>query len=289
MTSTLPPLGSLPSPRSLHVGSMEVAFLDQEPTASGTPIVLLHGGGLDHRMWAAQINAFPGRRVLVPDARGHGWSRSPDTSHRLCDDVVALLDALGFSEAVLVGLSMGGGTAVDVALEYPDRVTGLLVSGTGTSEPEFRDPWVLDLLATWQRTQEAGDAEGWIEAFMRFVPGPYRDLTDVDPEVTRQVEQMVRDTLANHLVVDDAGMPVPPVPPTPVTDTWARLPEIDVPVLAVVGGVDGDDHLRMARTLADSVQRGSLVVVDYTAHYPNMERAGVFDAAVAEHLAAWKL
>ncbi|MGH3317912.1 MAG: alpha/beta fold hydrolase [Nocardioidaceae bacterium] len=289
MTSTLPPLGPLPAPRSLDLDTMQVAFVDQQPAASGPPIVLLHGGALDHRMWAAQLGALPGRRVLAPDARGHGWSRSPDTSYRLCDDVVALLDALGIGAAVLVGLSMGGGTAVDVALEYPDRVSGIVVSGTGTSEPEFRDPWVLDLLATWQRTQEAGDAEGWIEAFMAFVPGPHRALTDVDPEVTRQVEQMVRDTLANHLVLDEAGMPVPPARPTPVAGTWARLSDIGVPVLAVVGGIDGDDHLRMARTLADSVPHGRLVVVDDTAHYPNMERPEAFNAAVGEHLATWRL
>jgi 3-oxoadipate enol-lactonase len=289
MKSPLPTLGSLPSPRSLDLDTMQVAFVDQEPAAPGSPIVLLHGGAVDHRMWAAQLGAFPGRRVIAPDARGHGWSRSPNTSHRLCDDVVALLDALDIDKAVLVGLSMGGGTAVDVALEYPDRVAGVVVSGTGTSEPDFRDPWVLDLLATWQRTQEAGDAEGWIETFMRFVPGPHRELTDVDPEVTRQVEQMVRDTLAHHLVLDEAGMPVSPVPSTPVADTWARLPEIGVPVLAVVGGVDGDDHRRMGRSLADSVQHGRLVIVDDTAHYPNMERPAVFNAAVAEHLATWQL
>jgi 3-oxoadipate enol-lactonase len=289
MMSTLPSLDSLPSPRPLDLDTMQVAFVDQEPAASEPPIVLLHGGGLDHRMWAAQFGAFPGRRLLVPDARGHGWSRSPHTSHRLCDDVVALLDALGIAEAVLVGLSMGGGTAVDVAIEHPDRVSGIVVSGTGTSEPDFRDPWVLDLLATWQRTQEAGDAEGWIEAFMRFVPGPHREPTDVDPEVTRQVEQMVRDTLANHLVLDEAGLPVPPMPSTPVAETWARLPEIGMPVLAVVGGVDGDDHQRMGRTLADSVQHGRLVVVDDTAHYPNMERPEAFNAAVAEHLTTWRL
>jgi 3-oxoadipate enol-lactonase len=287
--TTLRPLGSLPAPRTLDLDTLQVAFLDQEPTASGPPIVLLHGGGLDHRMWATQLDAFPGRRVIVPDARGHGWSRSPEAGHRLCDDVVALLDALEIPRAVLVGLSMGGGTAVDVALEHPQRVSGIVVSGTGTSEPDFRDPWVLDLLTTWQRTQEAGDAEGWIAAFLRFVPGPHRELTDVDPEIARQVEQMVRDTLANHLVLDDAGVPVPPVPPTPVADTWPRLPDIDVPVLAVVGGVDGDDHLRMGRTLADSVQRGRLVVVDDTAHYPNMERPEVFNAAVAEFLATWRL
>ncbi|WP_165367906.1 alpha/beta fold hydrolase [Phytoactinopolyspora endophytica] len=275
--------------RMLDLGDQRVGYVDRDPDIGGDPLVFLHGGAVDHRMWDQQVNAFVDRRVVAPDARGHGSSSTPTAPYRLCDDVVALLDALEIERAVLVGLSMGGGTAVDTALEYPERVAALVVSGTGTSEPEFTEPWVLDILATWQRTQEAGDAEGWIEAFMRFVPGPRRGPGDVASDVTRCIETMVRDTLAAHVILDDAGIPVPPVAPTPVTDTWARLPQIDVPALAVAGGVDGEDHLRMARHLAGSVPRGHFVTVENSAHYPNMERPDGFNAAVADFVRAHDL
>lgn len=276
----------LAQPRTVDTRTLRTAYVDRGARAPGTPLLLLHGGGLDRRMWADQLAAFPGRRVVVPDARGHGGSGAADAPHRLCDDLVALLDELGIDRAILVGLSMGAGTAVDVALEHPGRVAGVVVSGAGTSEPDFCDPWVLDVLATWQRTQAAADAEGWIEAFLRFLPGPHRAMADVDPEVRRRVEQMVRDTLAQHLTTDASGTPVPPTPPTPVADTWARLPGLALPVLAVVGALDADDHLRMARTLAETVPDGRVVSIDGTAHYPNLERVAEFNAAVAEFLAA---
>lgn len=91
-------------------------------------------------MWTPQLDAFPERRIIAPDARGHGGSSDAEGPYRLADDVVVLMDALGLDRAVLAGVSMGGGTAVDVALEHPDRCAALVVTGTGTSEPGFADP-----------------------------------------------------------------------------------------------------------------------------------------------------
>ena len=79
-----------------------------------------------------------------------------------------------------------GGTATALALEPPERVAGLLVSGTGTSEPSFADPWVLDIFAEWKAAEETRDPQRWLDAFMRFVPGPFRLLENVDPEVVER-------------------------------------------------------------------------------------------------------
>lgn len=275
---------NLPEPRVVDLDGLRVAYVDRDPGTAATPLVLLHGGAVDHRMWAEQINAFPERRVVAPDARGHGRSSTPTEPYRLCDDVVMLLDALEIERAILVGLSMGGGTAVDTALEHPDRVAALVVSGTGTSQPEFTDPWVLDILAMWQRAQQAADADGWIDAFMRFMPGPHRDADDVDSDVYRRVETMARATLATHVVTDAAGTPVVPPQPIPVADPWSRVPQIDVPVLAVAGNVDADDHIHMTRRLAESVPSGRFVMVDNSAHYPNMEQPQQFNAVIASFL-----
>ncbi|NED98370.1 alpha/beta hydrolase [Phytoactinopolyspora alkaliphila] len=278
-----------PPIRFLSGDGLTVAYVDRDPGTDAIPLVMLHGGAVDHRMWAQQFDAFTGRRIVAPDARGHGRSSTATGPHRLCDDVVALLDALQIERAVLVGLSMGGSTAVDTALEHPARVAGLVVTGAGTSEPDFSDPWTLDVFAAWQQAQAAGDADGWIEAFMRFVPGPHRDLGEVAPGVVEGVEAMVRDTLATHVVPDEPGTPRPPVPATPVAGTWPRLAGIEAPVLGIVGNLDARDHLRMARTLVESVPRGQLVTIEGCAHYPNMERPGKFNAAVAAFLGSHDL
>src|SRR5699024_3249857 len=204
-------------------------------------------------------------------ARGHGESSDAEAPYRLADDVVALLDALEIARAVPIGLSLGGGTAVDLALEHPERVEALVVAGTGTSEPEFTDPWVLQNLADWRAAEQSGDLEGWLEVLQRFTTGPRRTL-EVAPSVRELVDTMARDTIAHHLRLTADGVPIPPVPPTPVEDTWARLPQITAPLLAIGGALDGADQRGMGRRLAASVGGGSRYVeIPDSAHYPNLE------------------
>jgi len=240
----------------------------------GTPLVFLHGGGLDHRMWRDQVSAFGDRhRVVVVDARGHGESSTPTGAYRHADDVATALDAFDLGPAIVVGLSMGGGVATDLALEHPELVAGLLVSGTGTSEPTFTDPWVLDVFAEWKAAEETRDPQRWLDAFLRFVAGPFRSLDDVDPAVVDRVREMGWDTLQHHAI---HGF----VPPTPVTRTWERVPSITVPVVAASGAVDSPDHIGMGHRLAEAVPDGQVVDIPDVAHYPNLERPEAFDAAV---------
>lgn len=267
-----PDLRTVPLPDGSHLAYVD-ATLDT-PT-SRPPLVFLHGGALDHRMWSGQIATFGAdHRVVAVDARGHGWSSTPTGPFRHCDDLAHLLRHLNLDPAVLVGVSLGGGTAVDTALEYPDLVSHLVVSGTGTSETDFTDPWVLAVFDDWATAQAEQNAAAWLDAFMRFVSGPSRSLADVDDAVVARVREMVVHTLATH--VPDGE----PVLPTPVTGTWKRAEQIDIPVLAVPGLADSPDHIRRAGRLAEVVPDGRVVPIEDTAHYPNMERPTAFGAAL---------
>ncbi|MGW7413080.1 alpha/beta fold hydrolase [Streptomyces sp. NPDC054863] len=245
------------------------------------PLVLLHGGFVDHRMWEAQTAALSRtHRVIAPDARGHGESSVARAPFRAADDVAGLLRHLGTGPAVVVGLSMGGGTAVDVALEHPDLVRALVVSGVGTSEHEFRDPWILDVVAELERTLGEGDVPGWVEAFMRVTSGPHRSLDEVDPGVVRRLRELAVHTVSQHTGTGTG----PQHFAVPVTDTWARAAKIGVPVLAINGSVDGPDNHRMAERLVRTVPDGRLRIVEDTGHYPNMERPDVFNAYLLDFL-----
>ncbi|MFI6458558.1 alpha/beta fold hydrolase [Streptosporangium amethystogenes] len=278
--------------RTISLTGQTVHLVDVPASADEhrTPLVLLHGGAVDHRMWSPQLAAFPERRVIAPDARGHGDSSDADAEapYRLADDVVAVLDALDIDRAVLAGVSMGGGTAVDIALEYPDRCAALVVSGTGTSEPTFTDRWSLDAFGAWRRAEAEGDAEAWIEVFMRFTHGPYRDRGDVDLAIDALIERMARDTLG-HLRFDDHGTPLPPTPPTPVTRTWKRANRIQVPVLALNGALDGPDHRENGRRLAGVVPHGAYAEIDGAAHYANLEEPTEYARAIQDFLRAHEL
>ncbi|MGA4838378.1 alpha/beta fold hydrolase [Streptomyces sp. G45] len=264
-----------PDVRAFPTEDGALAYRD---TGAGDPLVLLHGGFLDHRMWDDQVASFSERyRVIAPDTRGHGRSANATRPFRQTDDLAALLRHLDVGPAVLVGLSMGGGIAVDTALEHPDLVRAVAVCGVGTSEPEFHDPWVRALLAEWDRAYAAGDAAAFVEATLRFAPGPHRTMADVDPDVVRRLRDMTEGTVAKHTETQ-------PVLPVPVTDTWARAEGLAVPVLAVVGDLDSADHIAMVERLARTVPDGRAATVEGTAHYPNMERPEAFDALLEDFL-----
>ncbi|REK91827.1 alpha/beta hydrolase [Streptomyces inhibens] len=260
---------------SFETGDGHLAYRD---VGAGPPLVLLHGGFLDHGMWNDQVPFLaPDYRVIVPDARGHGASSNASGPFRHTDDLAALLRHLGVGPAVLVGLSMGASIAVDTALEHPDLVRALVVSGAGTSEPEFQDPWVKGIQAEWARTTAAGDAEGFVNAHLLFAAGPHRTLDDVDPNVVRRLREMAERTIAKHTGTE-------PVQLVPVTETWTRAAKITIPVLAINGGIDADDHIGMAERLVHTVANGRAATVEDTAHYPNMERPDAFNTILGEFL-----
>jgi pimeloyl-ACP methyl ester carboxylesterase len=133
---------------------------------------------------------------------------------------------------------------------------------------------VLDVFAEWKAAEETRDAQRWLDAFMRFLPGPRRSLDDVDPNVAEAVRRMGWDTLQHHAAHSF-------VPPTPVNRTWERVPSIGVPVVVVSGALDSPDHIGMGHRLAESVPHGRTVDLAGTAHYPNLEEPTAFNDAVA--------
>ena len=255
-----------------------LAYLD---AGSGPPVVLLHGGGLDHRMWDDQVAALaPEFRVLAVDARGHGWSSTPTAPFRHGDDLAVLLRRLDLGPAALVGLSMGASTALDIAVQHPELVRAVVVVGAGVGDPTFTDPFVLGIFGELARAAQARDGAAWVEAFLRLGVGPHRALDDVAPGVNRRSREMLEHTLADHVGSGD------PVLPTPPPGTADGLPGLAAPVLAIVGDLDSPDHNAMAERVARTVPNGRLATVPGTAHYPNMERPAEFDAILLEFLRA---
>jgi pimeloyl-ACP methyl ester carboxylesterase len=190
-----------------------------------------------------------------------------------------LLEQLEIERAALIGISMGAGTAVDVALEYPQLVDRLIVSGTGTSDPTFTEPWILGRLREWNAAAERRDKRGWIDVFLSMAPGPDRTLGDMDADVVGLLRGMAERTVEIHI---PSG---PTVLPVPVENPWARVSGIEVPVLAVPGMADSSDHIRMAQELADLVDDGRVVQIDGVGHYPNLEEPREFDVIIRTFLA----
>jgi 3-oxoadipate enol-lactonase len=102
--------------------------------SSGPPVILLHALGLDWRMWEPVMSSLArGRRVFAYDLRGHGSARSASAGYmtdRVADDLLGVMDRLGFGQAHVVGLSYGGGIAQTAALRAPERFESLALLAT---------------------------------------------------------------------------------------------------------------------------------------------------------------
>ncbi|MEU4426882.1 alpha/beta fold hydrolase [Actinoplanes sp. NPDC024001] len=248
--------------------------LHYEDTGSGGDVlVLMHGGTMDLRMWDDQMPALSARhRVIRYDARGHGRSPTATEPYRQCDDAAALLRHLGVGRATLIGLSMGGSAAIDTTLEHPELVERLVVMGSGTNEPEFDDPWMLQRFANMATLQESRDVDGWVTEFLLMgLVGPYREPSEVDARVTARCRQMATDTVRHHA---RPGA----VTPHGVTGSWPRLGEIRIPALALYGTLDAPDHVAMVERVAAGIDGCRLVPIEGAAHMPNMERPDLVGA-----------
>ncbi|MGY5048870.1 alpha/beta fold hydrolase [Streptomyces sp. 900105755] len=247
----------------------DLAYLD---TGSGDPVVLLHSGYVDHRFWYRQVPALAaGYRVIAPDVRGHGFSANAGAPFRWADDLAALLRHLDAGPAVLVGVSMGGVIATDTVLEHPELVRAVVTCGAATGDFRYTDPWHTELQAEYARTLGAGDIDGWLDAFVKVVAGEHRPLDDVDPEIPRRLRELALHMISKHT-------PDEPDRLIRVTDSWSRVPKIDVPVLAVNGGLEPAELLAAAERLAREVPNGRAEVVEGAGHYPNLEKPEEFNA-----------
>lgn len=255
------------------------ARLHVEATGEGDPIVLVHAGIADARMWDPTVPALAAdHRVVRYDMRGYGRSSIPSQPFAHHDDIAAIFRALDLDPAVVIGASYGGEVGASFAIEHPDLVRGLVLVNTlaGMREPSET------LRSGWRAVNDAmdrGDVPGAVEMETRmWVDGPHREPGDVDPGLRERVTAMNAAIFARIDEVDAAEeRELDP----PVVD---RLTEISVPTLIVVGMLDQPDAIASAETLVASIPNATLVRIDDASHLPSMERPEVFNGAVRRYL-----
>jgi 3-oxoadipate enol-lactonase len=238
----------------------------------GPVVVLSNSLGSTHRMWDAQLAALQGRfRVVRYDTRGHGASPvplGPYTIDDLAKDLVALLDRLGIERAHLVGLSLGGMTAMRVAARNPERVDRLVLLCTGAQLPPASN-WA-DRAATVRPAGSAAFATAVVE---RWFTHEYRAS---HPDVRASHEAMVAATPAEGY----AGC----CEAIAALDLPDDLASIVAPTLAIAGANDPGTPPARLEEIATGVKDGRLLVVPHAAHLANAEQPGVITPAIIEHL-----
>jgi 3-oxoadipate enol-lactonase len=230
-------------------------------------------------MWQPQWQTFPRRhRTLRYDMRGFGRSPIEGPPLSLAGDLVALLDGLELGPASLVGVSVGGRVALEVAVARPDLAAKLVLVGAGLPDHDWSET-VKAFGAAEDAALERGDIEGAVEINLRmWVDGPLRAPDDVDSQVRRRVAEMQRRAfelqlpfadLAENLLVPDVG---------------DRLGEVDAPVLVVVGSADVEDMHWIAERLLRELPNARQASIPDTAHLPSLEQPDAFDTIVLRFL-----
>ncbi|WP_327033791.1 alpha/beta hydrolase [Micromonospora ureilytica] len=264
----------------MHKITVNGASIAYDEAGTGSPVVLLHAGIADRRMWRGQVSALAARhRVIVPDLRGYGDSELPPAPFTHHDDVAGLLDALDLPRASLVGCSFGGAVAIDTALAHPDRVSALALFDTAVSGNEWSDE-ANDLWDDLVGEVDPDDFVAGAAGEVRFwVVGPGRQPEDVDPELVAFAQEMDQRALAAELALGavEVGELTPPA--------IGRLGELKIPVLVTAGAADVPDISRLADRIATEVP-GAVRLPDVpdAAHLLPLERPEPVNAALLAFL-----
>lgn len=241
----------------VRVNGIELFY---EEGGRGEALVLIMGFGGDHQAWAFQVPAFEERyRVIRFDNRGAGQSGVPDAPYStrgMAEDAVGLMDALGVERAHVLGVSMGGMVAQEVALNHPGRVRSLQLHCTYARA----DQYMLALMEAWRSIRTKATPEEWMRtvALWLFAPNTYRER----PEF---VEGVIQTALANPYPFSLTGF-LQQGEAVRTHDTLGRLATLSCPTLVSVGLEDILVPSRFSRQLASAIPKAQLRTFSDLAH-----------------------
>ena len=264
-------------PFAVEIGGATLAGLEQ---GEGLPVVFLHAGVCDKRMWLDQMQAVAdaGWHAVAYDRRGYGETTSPDEAFSHLDDLEAVLDALDIHAAVLVGCSMGGGLAVDFALAHPGRVIGLVLIGTSITGA----PWST---TAEERAIEMAEEDAWERGDLdllnkvqahEWLDGPRTQSGRVGGTARALFLDMNARALEKPQLTQEEGRP----------DAWSRVEDVNAPTLLVVGDEDFTALVDRHETLSETMPNAFAVVLEGAAHIPSIEKPDLVNSLLLQFLDA---
>jgi pimeloyl-ACP methyl ester carboxylesterase len=260
--------------------------LHVDSTGAGAPLLFIHEFAGDHRSWEPQVRYFGrGYRCVTYAARGYPPSDVPAdpaaySQQRAVDDAVAVLDVLGIDRAHVVGLSMGGFTALHLTLRHPARVISAVVAGAGYgAAPEHAEAFRAECAAT----AAAFETEGAQRVARRYAVGPARvQFQNKNPRGWAEFAA----ALAHHSALGSAltmrGVQAARPSLYALRD---ELAGVRIPVLLLVGDED-EGCLEPALMLKRTIPSSGLAILPQTGHTANLEVPEEFNATVERFLAA---
>jgi len=265
---------------AVETGFAEIngAKIYYEVAGEGQPFVMVHAGIANQSMWDDQFEFFARNyRVVRYDMRGYGQSLPTAGEYQRHEDIRALLDFLNIDHAYLMGCSMGGGACMNFVLDYPNRADALIMVGSAPVGFAYDDWSPSPLDEAIEAALEQGNLERANELEVQnFVDGKGRTPDQVNPALRKKVYDMNMIALRNEKLM---GRDVPPT-----TSAAERIGELRLPVLIVTGDLDEEYIARAADFMATHIPGARKIVMQGTAHLPNMEFPELFNTHVQAFL-----
>lgn len=271
-----------------HIAAKDRTRLYLEEAGQGSAIVFVHEYAADYRTWEPQLRHFSrAHRCVTYSQRGYPPSDIPTDPNKYSqdlarDDVIAVMDALNIDKAHIVGHSMGAAHALHVGIHYPERCLSVTAAGCGYGSSP--DPKVVE--ATRQQSRDVArmfETEDWKVAAAKYADGAVRQThKNKDPRGWSEFAAM----LAEHSAVGHAlTMSNLQAKRPTLWDMEAGLKAFKPPLLIIVGDEDDwcvDGSIYLKRT----VPTAGLQVIPRSGHTITSEEPAVFNAALAELIAA---
>jgi pimeloyl-ACP methyl ester carboxylesterase len=259
----------------LEVPGGKIAY---EEAGQGSSVVLLHEGIADRRMWNREFASLAkDHHVTRYDLRGYGGSTAATAPFSYVRDLKALIDRLGLERPLIVGPSMGGSIALDLALESPDTVGSLLLIAPGYSGMDYDH--VPGGKATFERdeTLSKAAANAWSSGRLDEATEYLRQLwaSALEGSALRLFETMVRDNAAEIFGERSGQLATRDGPPAA-----SRLNEVRVPTRILVGDRDNPAMPHLANYLARGIPGARVELIAGADHLLNLSRPDAFDAAL---------
>ena len=260
----------------MNIEANGISFNTQVEGSEGAPWVTFSNSlACNLSMWDGQVAALQNDyRILRYDTRGHGGTDAPEGPYSfdmLVGDVIGLWDALGIERGHFIGLSLGGMTALGLALGHGGRLSSITVcNARAEAVPEFRDIWDTRIA-----TVRAKGMEPTIDTTLErwFTPA----FAAGDPPVLDHVRDMIRSTAPEGYIGCARALQG--------LDYLPRLGGISTPALFIAGSGDGATPPEGMRAMHQAVANSRYVELDPAAHISNLEQPEAFNDAISGFLA----
>jgi len=256
------------------------ASIHYEKKGAGDPILLLHGGFLEHTMWDPQIADLSKEyTVITIDLPGHGESKG-DTTIFIKDIILNVLDSLKIQKTSIGGLSLGASCVQDFVIAYPERVNKVILVSSGVNG--YDKKYKIDSLSmSWYNPMwDALEAKDTAKAAAIFTEswcvGLFRDSNNMKQSAR---EYVYNTTLKNMRVNKVSGWPRFTQPPA-----IENIDKINLPVLIIDGNKDLPYIKEACDYLEKTIKSSKRITIPNTAHMPNLEEPELFNKYVLDFL-----